>query len=115
MVQPRIGDGETVGMMVRMSAALRDRIKAAAEKNGRSQNSEIVSTLEEKYPVMAPERELLGVAIELALPGVRAASSDEEALHAIEAGNRVLAEGGLKWRLTLTHIGDKRGIGFADA
>lgn len=41
----------TVGMMVRMSADLRDRIKAAAEINGRSQNSEIIATLEEAYPV----------------------------------------------------------------
>lgn len=37
-------------MMVRMPEGLRDRIKAAADANGRSQNSEIVATLEEKYP-----------------------------------------------------------------
>lgn len=50
MVQARVGSEGTVGMMVRMSEGLRDRIKAAAEANGRSQNSEIVATLEEKYP-----------------------------------------------------------------
>ncbi|GGO55192.1 Arc-like DNA binding domain-containing protein [Roseovarius pacificus] len=36
--------------VVRLPDGMRDRIKAAAEKNGRSMNSEIVSTLEEKYP-----------------------------------------------------------------
>lgn len=50
MVQARVGADGTVGMMVRMPEALRDRIKAAADANGRSQNSEIVAALEEKYP-----------------------------------------------------------------
>lgn len=50
MVAGRIGDGKTVGSMVRMHSDLRDRIKAAAENNGRSINSEIISALEEKYP-----------------------------------------------------------------
>jgi hypothetical protein len=36
--------------IVRLPDGMRDRIKAAAERNGRSMNSEIVSTLEEKYP-----------------------------------------------------------------
>lgn len=35
---------------VRLPAGLRDRIKAEAERNGRSMNTEIVSTLEEAYP-----------------------------------------------------------------
>lgn len=50
MTQGRIGEYDTVGMMVRMPSGLRDRIKAAADANGRSQNSEILITLEEKYP-----------------------------------------------------------------
>lgn len=50
MVAGRIGDGDTVGTMVRMSSELRDRIKAAAIEHGRSMNSEIVSALEEVYP-----------------------------------------------------------------
>lgn len=33
-----------------MTAGLRDRIRIAAEANNRSMNSEIVATLEEKYP-----------------------------------------------------------------
>ncbi|WP_417626382.1 Arc family DNA-binding protein [Pararhodobacter aggregans] len=50
MVQARIGADGTVGMMVRMPEKLRNRIKAAADANGRSQNSEIVEALSEKYP-----------------------------------------------------------------
>ena len=49
VVQPRIGDGDTVGMMVRMPAPLRDRIKASARINSRSMNSEIVTVLGEHY------------------------------------------------------------------
>lgn len=36
--------------MLRLPDGMRDRIKAAAEANNRSMNSEIVATLEEKYP-----------------------------------------------------------------
>ncbi|MDZ7907137.1 MAG: Arc family DNA-binding protein [Gemmobacter sp.] len=50
MVQGRTGTGSVVPLMVRVPEDLRDRIKAAADTNGRSQNSEIVATLEEKYP-----------------------------------------------------------------
>ncbi len=57
MVQARIDGGETVGMMVRMPSSLRDRIKAAADESSRSQNSEIVATLEEKYPPPTDWRE----------------------------------------------------------
>ncbi|WP_187969219.1 Arc family DNA-binding protein [Aquibium microcysteis] len=35
---------------VRMPPGLRDRIKAAADANSRSMNTEIVATLDEKYP-----------------------------------------------------------------
>lgn len=36
--------------MLRMPDGMRDRIKAAAEKNKRSMNAEIIATLEEHYP-----------------------------------------------------------------
>ncbi|WP_162239448.1 Arc family DNA-binding protein [Aureimonas sp. Leaf324] len=39
---------------VRMTSGLRDRIRQAAEANNRSMNSEIVATLEEKYPAPEP-------------------------------------------------------------
>lgn len=36
--------------MLRLPEGLRDRIKAASEKNGRSMNAEIVQLLEREYP-----------------------------------------------------------------
>jgi len=45
---------------VRLTAGLRDRIRAMAEANGRSMNTEIVSTLESAYPDPAQFREELG-------------------------------------------------------
>lgn len=36
--------------MLRLPDGMRERIKSAAENNGRSMNSEIVATLYEKYP-----------------------------------------------------------------
>ncbi|MDO6722778.1 Arc family DNA-binding protein [Celeribacter halophilus] len=36
--------------VVRMPDGMRDRIKLAADMNGRSMNAEIIATLEEKYP-----------------------------------------------------------------
>lgn len=41
--------------IVRMPDGLRERIKTAAERNGRSMNAEIVSTLEEAYPEQAED------------------------------------------------------------
>jgi len=78
MVQPRIGDGETVGMMVRMSAELRDRIKRAAELNGRSQNSEIVATLKEAYPPYVPDADDIMLRIEAVLRDEGMQSRPEE-------------------------------------
>lgn len=45
--------------MLRLPDGMRDRIKAAADANGRSMNSEIVATLEEAYPEVDAEAELL--------------------------------------------------------
>lgn len=41
--------------MLRLSDGMRDRIKAAADANNRSMNSEILATLEEKYPPEVPD------------------------------------------------------------
>lgn len=60
MVQSRAGEGGTVGLMVRVPESLRDRIKEAAEINGRSMNSEIVLALEDAFPEpTAPTEEVL--------------------------------------------------------
>lgn len=56
MVQPRAGSG-TVQIALRLTSDLRDRVKAAADQAGRSVNSELVATLEEKYP--APKNEAI--------------------------------------------------------
>lgn len=91
MVQPRIGDGETVGMMVRMSAALRDRIKAAAEKSGRSQNSEILNALEKAFPAPKENAEAVRVVLERVLDALR-------------------AEPFIDWRDCIAHFADQEGL-----
>lgn len=98
-----------------LPSRLKDAIANAAQAKRRSLSQEIVATLEEKYPLPEPGRDLLAVAISLALPDVRAATSDDEAMKAIEAGNEILAKANIQWRLVLTHAGDKRAIGFVDA
>lgn len=40
----------TVQIALRLTPYLRDRIKAAAQSNNRSVNSELIATLEERYP-----------------------------------------------------------------
>lgn len=40
--------------ILRLPDGMRDRIRAAAESNGRSMNAEIVQTLEDKYPEPKP-------------------------------------------------------------
>lgn len=45
--------------MLRLPDGMRDRIKAAADENGRSMNSEIIATLEDAYPETDPRTELL--------------------------------------------------------
>ncbi len=44
--------------MLRMPEGMRDRIKAAADANNRSMNSEILSLLEERYPEPLPGEHL---------------------------------------------------------
>lgn len=50
MVQSRAGNGNTIGVMVRMPEDLRDRVRMYAENEGRSMNSEIIAALEAAYP-----------------------------------------------------------------
>jgi hypothetical protein len=44
--------------MLRLPTGMRDRIKAVADKNGRSMNAEIVATLEDVYPAPRRRRQL---------------------------------------------------------
>jgi hypothetical protein len=45
--------------MLRLPDGMRDRIRAAAERNNRSMNAEIVATLEEKYPPLPDAESVL--------------------------------------------------------
>jgi hypothetical protein len=49
MTELRPGQGSDA-FSVRFPPGMRDRIKAAADLNGRSMNAEILATLEERYP-----------------------------------------------------------------
>lgn len=44
--------------MLRLPDGMRDRIKTAAERNGRSMNAEIVHTLEQSYPLIPELKEM---------------------------------------------------------
>jgi len=47
--------------MLRLPDGMRDRIKAAADLNGRSMNAEIIQTLEEEYPITASDPEIMEI------------------------------------------------------
>ena len=66
MAKPPVS--EQVQVNFRMPVPLRDRIKAAAEKNGNSMNAEIVDALTRAFPEPQGVREVLDdVALTLAL------------------------------------------------
>lgn len=46
---------ESDKFMLRLPGGMRDRIKLAAEQNGRSMNAEIVGTLEKEYPPISDD------------------------------------------------------------
>ena len=52
--------------MLRLPDGLRDRIKAAADRHGRSMNAEIVQVLEREYPEPWPLEDRLAEMVELA-------------------------------------------------
>jgi plasmid stability protein len=51
MKKPAFPSDQQDKFMLRLPDGMRERIKAKAEENGRSMNSEIVDTLERAYPV----------------------------------------------------------------
>jgi hypothetical protein len=59
--------------MLRLPDGMRDRIKAAAEANNRSMNSEIVATLEEAYPepLNSTEQELYDLLLRMSIEDAR--------------------------------------------
>lgn len=79
--------------IVRLPDGMRDRIKAAADANSRSMNSEIVATLEEKYPQPAssdlPEVARMFLADLAAMPKARRESVVAAFLQEVEGSERV--------------------------
>ena len=76
--------------MLRLPDGMRDRIKAAAEANSRSMNSEIVATLEEKYPAPIDIKKFVDDFMSR-MPDDHPAFQSEEALNAfVEAFRRSL-------------------------
>ena len=55
---------ESDKVIIRLPDGMRDRIKEAADSNGRSMNAEIVATLEEKYPAPGDAGELADFIVE---------------------------------------------------
>lgn len=80
-------------VIVRLPDGMRDRIKRAAEQNGRSMNAEIVAALDEKFPPMTLNLEALVAFLE----GLNAARQDGVE---IDAGvNHMLAQTKLPYTL----------------
>lgn len=95
--------------MLRLPDGMRDRIKVAAEGNNRSMNSEIVATLEEKYPAKSIDVELCRSWEWLAF--IDAADSHEERLERLRLINddlRFSARRG-RMRVRLIDDGDQAG------
>lgn len=79
--------------MLRLPDGMRDRIKAAAESNSRSMNSEIIATLEEKYPARSIDIETLGQFLHALTGG----EDLEERNRFAEVINNAFAQEGQAW------------------
>lgn len=75
--------------IIRLPHGMRDRIKAAAEKNNRSMNAEIVDTLDEKYP--SPSK-LAEMNINGMFQYMARARSHSDKMARLEEMNRLLAD-----------------------
>jgi hypothetical protein len=87
--------GQQDQYMVRFPEGLRDRIKDAANANGRSMNSEIVATLEEKYPPETVDLDVVSRFLE-SLVGVSAPDGNKAYLDQI---NEIFARTGRPWNV----------------
>lgn len=83
--------------VLRLPTGMRDRIKAAADKNNRSMNSEIVATLEEAYP--SDNFDFATFMESWMVPILRAETEEERAKLMMEA-NDFLASHGTKSEVT---------------
>lgn len=76
--------------MLRLPDGMRDRIKAEADKHGRSMNAEIVSALEEKYPAPPEDFDLLDYCLQWVVP-IKNAKTPEDARARLDEANRAAA------------------------
>lgn len=79
--------------VLRLPEGMRDRIRAAAEANGRSMNAELVSVLENYYPPL-PTLEDLKLSLDMLKSDLRkgAGKSDHWLMVTLEDISRILAE-----------------------
>lgn len=80
---------------LRLPEGMRDRIKAAADRHGRSMNAEIVSTLEDKYPA----HHLDAAAVAAVISYLADAPSDRDFFDRVAEVNMRLAEAGSEARV----------------
>lgn len=90
-------------VIIRLPDGMRDRIKAAADANGRSMNSEIVATLEDKYPVPVASMSISD--LEAIVAYVAAAPTGEEFYPRIDEANEQLAGTGAQLVFTPDNTG----------
>ena len=102
-----MSDNETRSLtdkfMLRLPDGMRDRIKAAAEANNRSMNSEILAVLEEKYP--QPFADLSGLQIVYHLSRLLEQASPEQRDQLLHDAQTALDEGGHNMKVTFSDGG----------
>ncbi|MDX0581962.1 Arc family DNA-binding protein [Sinorhizobium medicae] len=84
--------------VLRLPDGLRDRIKAYAERNGRSMNAEIIRVLEREYPPAWTIAGRVGQMIEV-LRGLRTAGATEENVERLAAELQETIEGMMSGRV----------------
>ena len=78
--------------IVRLTEGMRDRIKAASERNNRSMNAEIVATLETAYPQIDEAQIALAAYVRAMTAGFSSADQDVVMQHVRTAAYRSIVE-----------------------
>ncbi|NEH87748.1 Arc family DNA-binding protein [Rhizobium leguminosarum] len=95
--------------MLRLPAGLRERIKEAATRNGRSMNAEIVSTLEVAYPPKTIDIENLTDF----LSSLASEAPHEERLAYIDQVNEAMAKMKEPWTVHVDPLGEVTFLPYA--
>jgi hypothetical protein len=90
--------------VLRFPEGMRDRIKAAAERNNRSMNAEIVAALEEAFPEVME----VGEYIQTWVVPIMNAATKEEKDRLVQVANRAGAEAGVEFRVRMSERPDGR-------